>query len=84
MFGRAAELFDEVIVAVGANVAKNALFTPVERVAMLTEACAGLPGVRVDVFDGLLVDFCREPARARSSRGSASPRTSTTSSRWRR
>ena len=57
VIGRAAELFDEVIVAVGANVAKNALFTPVERVAMLTEACADLPGVRVDVFDGLLVDF---------------------------
>ena len=60
VFARAAELFDEVIVAVGANVAKNALFTPVERVAIITEACGGLPGVRVDVFDGLLVDFCRD------------------------
>ena len=60
VIARAALLFDEVIVAVGANVAKNALFTPDERVAMLTEACAGFTGVRVAVFDGLLVDFCRD------------------------
>ncbi len=57
---RAAQLFDEVIVAVGANVAKNALFAPDERVAMLTEACAGVTGVRVALFDGLLVNFCRD------------------------
>ena len=27
---------------------------------MLTDACADLDGVRVAVFDGLLVDFCAE------------------------
>jgi pantetheine-phosphate adenylyltransferase len=55
---RTARLFDEVVVAVGNNIKKNSLFTPVERVEMLTEVCAPWPGVSVDLFSGLLVDFC--------------------------
>lgn len=57
---RASALFDEVVVAVGRNSAKNYLFTPDERVAMLTNATAGLANVRVMLLDGLLVDFCRD------------------------
>lgn len=60
VIGRAAALVEEVVVAVGANGSKRAWFTREERVAMLEEACAGWPNVRVAVFDGLLVDFCRE------------------------
>lgn len=56
---RAERLFGEVVVAVGRNSAKRTLFTPEERVSMLTEACAGRPGVRVVLLDGLLVDFAR-------------------------
>jgi pantetheine-phosphate adenylyltransferase len=59
ILGRAARMFDEVVVAVGHNMSKNALFTPAERVVMLEEACADIPAVRVTLFDGLLVDFCR-------------------------
>ena len=59
VIARAATLFDEVVVAVGDNSAKNRLFTPQERVDMLTEACAAHDNVRIDVFDGLLTDFCR-------------------------
>ncbi|WP_107771787.1 pantetheine-phosphate adenylyltransferase [Nocardioides sediminis] len=55
---RAASLFDEVVVAVGVNASKNRLFSPDERIAMLTEACAGWGNVRVDGFTGLLTDFC--------------------------
>jgi|SRR5215211_4057982 len=58
VIGRTGRLFDEVVVAVGNNVSKNALFTPQERVDMLTEACSGWPNVTVALFDGLLVDFC--------------------------
>lgn len=57
---RTVNLFDEVIVAVGNNMAKTGIFTPQERVQMLVDACAEWPGVRVTLFDGLLVDFCRE------------------------
>jgi pantetheine-phosphate adenylyltransferase len=59
IIGRAAQLFDEVVVAVGRNPGKNALFQPDERVSMLVEACSAWPGVSVTLFDGLLVDFCR-------------------------
>jgi pantetheine-phosphate adenylyltransferase len=59
IIARAAALFDEVVVAVGVNKAKNRLFSAEERVEMLTEVCARFDNVRVDVFDGLLTDFCR-------------------------
>jgi pantetheine-phosphate adenylyltransferase len=57
---RAARMFDAVVVAVGNNMSKSGFFTPDERVEMLREACQDFPGVRVTVFDGLLVEFCRE------------------------
>ena len=38
--GRAAKLFDEVVVAIGVNASKNRLFTPDERIAMLEETNA--------------------------------------------
>ena len=56
---RAARLHDEVIVLVGANLAKVGLFTVEERLAMLREVTSDLPNVRVDKFTGLLVDYCR-------------------------
>ena len=60
IIGRASTLFDEVVVAVGVNASKNRLFSPQERIEMLTEACAGYANVRIDSFDGLLTDFCRD------------------------
>ena len=57
---RAAELFDEVVVAVLVNKSKRSLFTVEERMAMRTETTADRPNVSVDSFHGLLVDYCRE------------------------
>ena len=56
---RAAKLFDRVIVAVANNAAKSPLFSTAERVALVasTVAAHGIPGVSVDHFDGLLVDY---------------------------
>jgi pantetheine-phosphate adenylyltransferase len=56
---RAAALFDEVIVAVGRNSAKNYLFTLEERLELMREVTAEWPNVRVEALDGLLVDFAR-------------------------
>ena len=56
---RAARLHDEVLVVVGANLAKEGLFTVEERLGMLREVTSDLPNVSVDKFTGLLVDFCR-------------------------
>ena len=55
---RTARIVDDVVVAVGTNISKNALFTPDERVEMLAEECAQWSNVEVTPFDGLLVDFC--------------------------
>jgi pantetheine-phosphate adenylyltransferase len=57
--GRAARLFDEVVVAVGINQTKAGLFTPDERLDMLAQVTAGYQNVRIDAFRGLLVDFCK-------------------------
>lgn len=58
VFARAARLFDEVVVAVGRNSAKNYLFDTGERVAMIEAATADLPTLTVKPLSGLLVDFC--------------------------
>jgi pantetheine-phosphate adenylyltransferase len=55
---RTARIVDDVVVAVGTNISKNALFTPAERVEMLAEECAQWSNVEVTLFEGLLVDFC--------------------------
>ncbi|GEL19281.1 pantetheine-phosphate adenylyltransferase [Pseudonocardia asaccharolytica] len=55
---RAADLFDEVIVAVLINKNKKSLFTVEERMAMLRETTTDMPNVSVDSFHGLLVDYC--------------------------
>lgn len=55
---RASYLFDEIVVVVGINVSKNRLFEPDERVELIREVVAHLPNVSVDVFRGLLVDYC--------------------------
>jgi pantetheine-phosphate adenylyltransferase len=59
IIGRAANLYDELVVAVFVNRSKSGLFTVDERIAMLEEVTAELPNVRVDSFRGLTVDYCR-------------------------
>ena len=59
---RAASVFDKVIVAVLVNPGKQPMFSLEERLAMLKESTSELPGIEVDSFEGLLVDY----ARARS------------------
>ena len=56
---RATGLFDEVVVGVAVNARKTYLFDDATRVELAREAVAGLPGVRVELVDGLLADFCR-------------------------
>ena len=54
---RAAGLFDEVIVAVLHNPAKTGRFTTEKRLELLRKACAHVPNVTFDSFEGLLVDY---------------------------
>ncbi|MHB0913695.1 MAG: pantetheine-phosphate adenylyltransferase [Armatimonadota bacterium] len=57
---RAANLFDEVVVAVAVNIGKDPLFAIEERAEMLRRACEHLPNVRIDRFTGLLVHYAAE------------------------
>ncbi len=57
--GRAARLFDRVVVAVVENPDKEPLFSASERVGMLREAVSELDNVEVASFSGLLVDYAR-------------------------
>lgn len=54
---RACRLFDEVVVAVAVNEAKNPLFPAEERVEMIRTEAVGMKRVTVESFEGLLVDF---------------------------
>ncbi|WP_117211862.1 pantetheine-phosphate adenylyltransferase [Allorhizocola rhizosphaerae] len=60
IIGRSAQLFDEVIVALLINQAKQGLFTVDERLDMLREVTKEHKNVRIESFQGLLVDFCRD------------------------
>ena len=61
VISRAAETFDEIIVAVvNASLRKSrALFSAEERVAFIESATSHLPNVRVDTFDVLITEYAR-------------------------
>ena len=73
VIGRAAGVFERVIVGVLANPRKQPLLATDERVAVIRAALdeAGLDAGRitVDTFDGLTVDFCRRAGAAFIVRG---------------
>ncbi|MCC6759019.1 MAG: pantetheine-phosphate adenylyltransferase [Candidatus Omnitrophica bacterium] len=59
LIGRAAKIFDKVIVAVAHNYHKKPLFTTPERLKMLKDATRGMKGVTVESFDGLVIEYAR-------------------------
>ena len=54
---RGLEIFDEIIIAVARNSGKKGLFSPEERIRHIREALGDNPRVKVDTFEGLLVDY---------------------------
>ncbi len=56
---RAAQMFDQVIIAVAKAHHKNTMFTLDERLAMAQAALADCPNVKALPFDGLIVEFVR-------------------------
>ncbi len=56
---RGRRVFDKLILAVAESGEKTPLFTLEERVEILKEAVKDMPGVEVDSFSGLLVDYVR-------------------------
>jgi pantetheine-phosphate adenylyltransferase len=56
---RAAALFSDVIVALGVHPARHPLFSVEERLRLVSAVSRHLPNVKVESFDGLLIDYCR-------------------------
>lgn len=57
---RAAKIFDRVIVAAANNSQKKPLFPVSERVKMLKQATAGIKGVEVESFSGLVIEYAHQ------------------------
>src|SRR5688572_30109303 len=57
---RASRLVDRLIVGIGLNTEKPPLFSPDERVDLVTKATGHLPNVEVRSFANLAVEFVRE------------------------
>lgn len=57
---RAAGIFDNLIIAVARDNAKQSLFSVDERVELIRSAAAEIPGIEVMPFEGLLVNFARK------------------------
>jgi pantetheine-phosphate adenylyltransferase len=57
---RGHRLFPKLTVAVLRNAGKQPLFSVSERVALLKQLTKGMPGVTVQSFDGLLVEYVKQ------------------------
>ena len=66
---RGSKIFDELVVAVLRNSEKTPLFSIGERRRMLEELTEGFKNVRVDVFDGLTVEYAARVKAAAVLRG---------------
>lgn len=67
--GRAAALFDHLIIAVYAHPLKTLLFSTAERLEMARRAFADWPNVSVESYDGLTVDVARKKGAKAIIRG---------------
>jgi pantetheine-phosphate adenylyltransferase len=66
---RAAGIFDNLIIAVARDNAKQSLFSVDERVDLIRSATAEISCIEVMPFDGLLVNFAREHSACALVRG---------------
>lgn len=57
---RAQDIFEEIIVAVLENPQKECLFNVIERVEMIKEIFKNSPNVKVETFDGLLMNYMKK------------------------
>lgn len=66
---RAINLFDEIIIAVGANALKKNYYSLETRKEMINKVFENEPRVTVDHYEGLTVDYCRKKGAAYLLRG---------------
>jgi len=66
---RALRIFDRVEVTVGVNVEKETLFSTSERTALIRRCTQDLEGVRVNAYEGLIVDRAQQVGAVALVRG---------------
>ncbi|NTY10024.1 pantetheine-phosphate adenylyltransferase [Exiguobacterium sp. JMULE1] len=66
---RAVPIFDEIIIAVLNNSSKQPLFSVQERMELIADVTSHLPQIKVDSFNGLLVDYAAEVGATAIVRG---------------
>ncbi|RLQ95852.1 pantetheine-phosphate adenylyltransferase [Falsibacillus albus] len=66
---RGAKVFDQVYVTVLNNSSKTALFTPEERIQLIHEVTKDIPNVKVDSFQGLLIEYAKKVGASAIIRG---------------
>src|SRR5690625_6399639 len=64
---RGSKIFDEVIIAIFNNQSKTPLFSVEERIDLIKEATKDISNVKVDVSEGLLVDYAKEQQDRKST-----------------
>jgi pantetheine-phosphate adenylyltransferase len=57
---RSLSIFDEIIIAVGANALKKSYYPVETRKAMIEKVFSNEPKIIVDHYEGLTVDYCRK------------------------
>ena len=57
IINRALQIFDKIVVAVACNSSKHSLFSVDERLGLISAVLADNNRVKVDTFEGLLVDY---------------------------
>ena len=60
VINRAQKLFSKIVILVAHHNEKNPLFTVEDRRKMIKEAVRGMKNVKVDSYDGLLVDYAKK------------------------
>lgn len=56
---RGSKIFEELVVAILRNSEKSPMFSVAERLEMLRELTGDLSNVRIDTFDGLMVEYAK-------------------------
>jgi len=56
---RGSKIFEELVVAILRNSEKTPMFSVAERREMLLQLTADLKNVRIDMFDGLMVEYAK-------------------------
>lgn len=57
---RSLPLFDKIIVGVGKNIEKKTMFSESERISFIENCFSNEPKIKVQSYNGLTIDFCKE------------------------